>query len=58
MDELITYLRDKVRLREAIDNPEDGLILLQAVRDFFEHKLNQCRAFGSRQADLLIGRLI
>ena len=31
MDELITYLRDKVRLREAIDNPEDGLILLQAI---------------------------
>jgi hypothetical protein len=24
--------------------------MLQAVRDFFEHMLNECRAFGSRQS--------
>ena len=34
------------------------LATLQAVRDFFEHTLNECRAFGSRQtADLLMDRL-
>ena len=33
------------------------LATLQAVRDFFEHKLNECGGFGSRQADLLIDRL-
>jgi len=31
---------------------------LQAVHDFFEHEFNECRAFGSQQADLLIDRLI
>ena len=30
---------------------------LEAVRDFFEHKLNECGGFGSLQADLLTDRL-
>jgi hypothetical protein len=33
------------------------LATLKAVSDFFEHKLKECGAFGSRQADLLVERL-
>jgi hypothetical protein len=43
-----------LRLRPSIAR---GVHPVLGMRDFFEHKLNECGGLGSRQADLLIGRL-
>jgi hypothetical protein len=48
------------RFLRTTNEPNDDSFTVshaQTVQDFFEHKLNECRAFDTRQADLLMERL-